>query len=170
MLRGFKEANVKRHLYVIGEMGVEGRKEDLDIYKRKYSSNYIHFLGKKSNQETISIMKACDYQIHLAFIDICPNIVLEGLACGLKILCTNLGGTPELVKNNGIILRVDKFWKTKYLKKTKDDLDRLKPSIVADGICRLLKLTGRKPVVFDINDTIERYVKVIEDVFERKLK
>jgi glycosyltransferase involved in cell wall biosynthesis len=113
MIKGFLEADTKKHLYIIGGTGIEGRGKNLG---QKYKSKYIHFLGEKSNKETISIMKSCKYLIHLAFIDICPNIVIEGLSCGLNVLCTNLGGTPELVGNNGIILNVDKFWKGKYLK------------------------------------------------------
>ena len=95
------------------------------------------------------------------------NIVLEGLGCGLNVLCTNLGGTPELVGNNGIILNVDKFWKTKYLKKLIEDLDNLKSKIVAEGIHNLLKIK-RKPGVskFDINLIAKEYMKNIK----KKLK
>ncbi len=164
MIKGFLKANTKRHLYIIGGIGIEGRGKNLG---RKYESKYIHFLGEKTNKETISVMKACNYQIHLAFIDICPNIVLEGLGCGLNVLCTNLGGTPELVGNNGIILNVDKFWKTKYLKKLIEDLDNLKSKIVAEGIHNLLKIK-RKPDVskFDINLIANKYMKNIK----KKLK
>ena len=167
MLRGFIKADLKRHLYVIGGFGIEDRKKSINNLEKKYGSKYVHILGEKSNRKTISIMKACDYQIHLAFIDICPNIVLEGLACGLNVLCTNLGGTPELVKNNGVILNVDKFWKTRYLKKLIEDLDNLKPKIVANGIHKLLKIKNKIDVSkYNINLIAKEYVKNIKKILK----
>jgi glycosyltransferase involved in cell wall biosynthesis len=119
-------------------------------------------MGLKTNDQILSIMKACDYQIHLSFIDICPNTVIEGLACGLNVLCTNLGGTPELVKDNGVILDVDEFWKTKYLKKSMADLDRLNSKDVAKGIHQLLKKKTRPDgSEFDIKKVAKSYAAII---------
>ncbi len=163
MIKGFLEADTGRHLYIIGGIGVEGRGKNLG---NKYKSKYIHFLGEKSHKEVISIMKTCEYQIHLAFIDICPNIIIEGLACGLNILCTNLGGTPELVGNNGIILKADKFWHTKYLKKRIEDLDNLKPKIIAKGISKLIK-KDRKIInmsKYNIDNISKKYIKILRKV------
>jgi len=167
MIKGFLLANTKKHLYIIGDFGIESRKDNMQNWKKKYEkkSKYIHILGKKSNKEVLSIMKACDYQIHLSFIDICPNIVIEGLSCGLNVLCTNLGGTSELVGENGVILNVDKFWKTKYLKKRIGDLDNLKSQVVAKGIDRLLKIKTRPDVSkFNIDKTAKEYFSVIKKV------
>ena len=162
MLKGFLSANIKRHLYIVGGFGIESRKDNFRTYKKKYKSKYIHFIGKKINEEIISMMKACDYQIHLSFIDICPNTVIEGLACGLNVLCTNLGGTAELVRDSGVILNVDKFWETKYLKKKMEDLDNIPSSVVAEGIHELLKRKKKADVsVFDINNIAKKYMNVI---------
>jgi len=160
-IKGFIEADIKRHLYVIGNQGVDGA-TGLEKKLKKYNSKYIHILGEKSNKETLSIMKACDYQIHLCHMDACPNIVLEGLACGLNVLCTNLGGTQELVQDNGVVLNVDKFWDTRYMKPK--DVDNVGSKIVAEGIRKLMK---RKKEInfdkkFDINYVAKRYIKVIK--------
>ncbi len=165
MLRGFMESGLKRHLYVIGGLGIEDRKKSINNLIKKYGSKYIHILGERSNEETISIMKACDYQIHLSFIDICPNTVVEGMACGLNVLCTNLGGTAEIVGKNGVVLKVDKFWDTRYLKKEMDDLDKLKPAIVAKGIHKLLEKKSKPDMSkFDINEISKQYIKIIRKV------
>ena len=166
-IKGFLKANTKRHLYVIGDKGVEGVGKKLG---QKYKDNkYIHFLGSLSNREVISAMKSCEYQIHLSFIDICPNIVLEGLSCGLKVLCTNLGGTPELVGNRGVVLNTDKFWPhpKRYLKKRIEDLDNLKSRTVADGIEKLMKHKNvSSDTNFDINEVAKRYERVIKKVLK----
>lgn len=161
-IKGFIKAKTGRHLYIIGGVGVEGKGKNLGTkYGKK--SEYIHFLGEKTNREVISIMKACDYQIHLSFIDICPNIILEGLSCGLNVLCTNLGGTRELVRNDGVVLEVDKFWKTKYLKKRIEDLDNLRSEVVAGGIKKLLQNKTKPDVsAFDIKLVAKKYAKLIK--------
>jgi hypothetical protein len=167
MLKGFLEADIKKHLYVIGDYGIEDRKKDLSKLKKKYGSKYIHILGKKSNKEVISIMKACEYQLHLSFIDICPNTVLEGLACGLNILYCNLGGTSELIGKNGVVLNVDKFWDTRYLKKKIEDLDNLKSKVVAKGIYKLIKIKTKSDISkFKIDKISKKYVKAIRKVLE----
>ena len=117
-------------------------------------------------------MKSCDYQLHLAFIDICPNSVLEGMACGLNVLCSNLGGTPEIVGDNGIILTLDKLWKSRYLRYTEDmkhtkrkHFDEANTSVIADGIHRLLKIKSKPNVSgFDINDVARDYVQIMRGI------
>lgn len=170
MIKGFLEADIKRHLYIIGGEGVAVWGRELG---KKYKKNkYIHFLGEKTNAETISIMKSCDYQLHLAFIDICPNSVLEGMACGLNVLCSNLGGTPEIVGDNGIILTLDKLWKSRYLRYTEDmkhtkrkHFDEANTSVIADGIHRLLKIKSKPNVSgFDINDVARDYVQIMRGI------
>ena len=166
-IKGFLGADTGRHLYIVGGKGVEGEGKKLG---KKYKKNkYIHFLDELPNEKVISIMKACEYQIHLSFIDICPNIVLEGLSCGLNVLCTNLGGTPELVGDNGIILNTDKFWPypKRYLNKRIEDLDNLKPKVVSKGIRKLLKKKKTPAVAnFDIHDVSKKYVDIIREVLK----
>ena len=99
IINGFLKSDTGRHLYIIGQYQNE--------WKKKYKRYRIHFLGPKSPKKVIAIMKACDYQIHLCHIDSCPNAVVEGLACGLNVLCTNLGGTKELVGPDGVILKIE---------------------------------------------------------------
>jgi len=156
-IKGFLEANIGKHLYIIGDEGIGGKKID-----KKYESKYIHVLNKKSNEKVISIMKACDYQLHLCHIDSCPNIVLEGLCSGLNVLCSNLGGTKELVQSDGIVLKADKMWGGRYLKPT--NLDNIKSTLVAEGIHKLIK---RKTIPdsskFDINLVVKKYVDIIRN-------
>ena len=42
--------------------------------------------------------------LHPSWLDPCPNVVVEGLASGLPVVCASTGGTPELVKDGGIII------------------------------------------------------------------
>ncbi len=117
-------------------------------------------------------MKACDYQLHIAFIDICPNGVIEGMASGLNVLCSNLGGTPEIVGDNGVILNVDKFWNGKYLRYTDDmkhtkrkHFDELDTSIVAEGVQKLLKNRSKPDMSkFNIDIIAKDYANIIRKI------
>jgi len=167
MIKGFLEAQTGRHLYIAGDVGVEGSGKNLG--KKFQNNKYIHFLGKKTNEETISIMKACDYQMHLSFIDVCPNVVLEGLTAGLNVLCTNLGGTPEIVGENGIILNQDKFWPypQRYLKSRIENMDNLDKRAVSQGVIDLLKMqrSGTRRD-FDVDHVAKKYANIIRNVLK----
>ncbi len=155
-IKGFIKAKTGRHLYMIGGAGFVGKK-----ISKKYNSKYIHILDKQSNKKIISIMKACDYQIHLCHIDSCPNAVLEGLSCGLNVLCTNLGGTMELVRENGVVLQIDKLWEGRYM--FDGDLDNVKSNVVAKSIHKLLK-HNKRPIGtnFDIKNVANSYAKILK--------
>jgi len=150
--KGFLEASTSGHLYAIGER----------FDKRWAGNKNIHVLGKMSFEESMAVMKACEYMIHLCYIDSCPNTVVEGLACGLNVLCTNLGGTRELVEDRGIVLDVDKGGRALQDPRK---FDNLSPKIIANGIHQVMQLP-KKPCREELNIkyVAEEYAKVIKRV------
>jgi glycosyltransferase involved in cell wall biosynthesis len=150
MVRGFLEATSREHLYVIGKG-----------FKKKIKDRRIHYLDSLKIEQCISLMKACRYQIHLCFIDSCPNAVVEGLACGLKVLCTNLGGTQEIVKDDGVVLDVDR-WNFKPVGSAK--FDNLQPAVIAEGIHKLLRIQRDHKPDLSIRPVAEKYVQLVEDI------
>ena len=150
MIHGFLAAGINIDFYIIGD-GIDR------AWHKKHRN--IHVLGNKTDKEIISIMKKCKWMMHLCYIDSCPNVVVEGLACGLSVLCTNLGGTKELVQDNGIVLDVDK-WTGKPQPHRK--LDTLSPGIIGDGIRRLLKKKVEpRPGRLNIKHVAEKYAELI---------
>ena len=160
MIQGFIEAGIKNNFYVIGDTyGIP------DKYLNRFRKHKnIHFLGTCDFNRSISIFKACDYQLHLSQIESCPNVVIEGSACGLKILYSNLQGTKEIVPpEDGIMIKTDKW---KFTPIGLGQHDRIKPGLVADGIHRLMELKGNKKFYrpeIDINFIADKYVKVIKE-------
>lgn len=153
IVNGFLTAGLNRHLYVIGPN---------EYYSIKHPK--IHWLGSLKPQQSIAVMKSCAFLVHLCYIDSCPNTVIEALACNLPVLCTNLGGTPELVgKENGVILNADKW---DFKPKKIFDVDTMNPSVVAAGMHSLV--AGQYNIQrdrFDINQVCARYVKTIKSVY-----
>jgi len=150
-VKGFLEADTGRDLYVIG---------DANRFKKLGKHSSIHLLGKKNNQQTLSIMKACSYQMHLSYIDSCPNAVVEGLSLGLNVLCTNLGGTKELVQDNGIVLEADEDFDFQIRRGTPRNIDA---KFIASGIHDLIKITHRadRPDL-DIVHAADKYAEIIK--------
>tara|TARA_A100001515_G_C4577308_1_gene211830 strand:+ start:274 stop:1182 length:909 start_codon:yes stop_codon:yes gene_type:complete len=67
----------------------------------------IIYLGHIPHEICLQIYSVSDWFIHLAWLDHCPNVVVEALSQNCPVICTNSGGTKEIVGNNGIILNED---------------------------------------------------------------
>ncbi len=68
----------------------------------------IKFLGELDYMSLISLYKRSSTFIHLAYLDHCPNVVVDAQAAGCKIICSRSGGTNEIVSNGIMIL--EKPW------------------------------------------------------------
>lgn len=66
----------------------------------------VKFFGTVT-EEIYSLYASADYMCHICHLDACPNSVVEGLCAGLPVLCNNIGGTPELVKTDGVVANLD---------------------------------------------------------------
>ena len=72
-------------------------------------------------------------------IESCPNVVVESLSCGIPIVCNNIGGTPELVGLDGIIIDVDKEFKFNFI--SEQDVDNINTDVLAKGIDKCVNTT-----------------------------
>lgn len=70
-----------------------------------YAGKDIYYTGSSIPHEIcLQFYRAADWMIHLAWADHCPNVVVEALSQGCPVICSETGGTKELVEGNGIIL------------------------------------------------------------------
>lgn len=76
------------------------------------------------------IYQACDYMCHICHLDACPNTVVEALSAGLPVLCNNIGGTPELVGSDGVVVHLDQEFNFKPIK----NMDQVGPSSVNEKL------------------------------------
>jgi len=90
IVRSFLEAEIpESYLIVCGDtMGVE---------KKYHHHNNILFIGPVSDMVLARLYKLCNAMIHITWIDACPNSVVEALVAGCPVICTNMGGTVELI-------------------------------------------------------------------------
>lgn len=67
----------------------------------------IKYLGYLKPTLLASYYKMADACIHISWVDACPNTVIESIGSGTPVICNNVGGTPEIVKNSGMICKID---------------------------------------------------------------
>jgi glycosyltransferase involved in cell wall biosynthesis len=83
------------HVYLIGEGS------DRPIVEAAIQSNnaagYIHALPECSFDEVAVWMTASDLVTLPSYMEGCPNVVLEALACGRPVVASNIGGIPEIM-------------------------------------------------------------------------
>ncbi len=89
----------------------------------KKISQYVQFLGKKTQSEVAEYMAAADIFALPSLYEGMPNVVMEAFASGLTAVATDVCGTSEVVehKKNGLLIRSEN------------------PKELAEGIALLLK-------------------------------
>jgi len=78
---------------------VMGSNPDYQIQKEN-----IFYVGNVSHELCLQMFRAADWMIHLAWLDHCPNVVVEALSQNCPVVCSSSGGTKEIVKSSGIIV------------------------------------------------------------------
>lgn len=100
----FEKAPNNAILYIAGE-GITD-KDIIEIHR------LINFYG---NEKIVKVCGNLDYTtlrmlyaasstfLHLAYLDHCPNVVVDAVAHGCHVVCSSTGGTKEIVKNGTIV-------------------------------------------------------------------
>ena len=69
----------------------------------------ITYVGQLNQKQLYSLYKSAKYFLHLAWLDHCPNVVVDARACGCHIICTDAGGTVEIAGLNSTIIQEDEW-------------------------------------------------------------
>jgi len=111
--------------------------------------------------------------LFFSWLDNCPNSVIEAIACGLPVVCTNQGGSKELVKitKGGIVAEADEEFSF-------EPVDLYNPPTpnylrILEAIHILLanydEYANRiDKAKIDINNVAARYITFIENVISNK--
>ena len=73
----------------------------------QFKNSRIFYLGLQDKNIARFIIKQAQAIIHLDSYDWCPNIVANAVFDKVPVICSNYGGTMEIVKNSGLI--IDEF-------------------------------------------------------------
>lgn len=85
--------------------------------KKPLDKNRIRFEGYKTSNELVSYYNAADLFIHMSKSEAGPVSIMEAMACGLPIFCTDTGNTAEVLKENnvGVVVEINNYkeWEEK---------------------------------------------------------
>ena len=91
--------------------------DSLGLDKKYGMLQNIFFAGKCRDDELAAYYRVCKAMVHLTWVDTFPNSVVEAQVAGLPVICTDQGGTKEVLQN-GIVLKDSLFnYKPVNLKK-----------------------------------------------------
>jgi glycosyltransferase involved in cell wall biosynthesis len=68
------------------------------------SKDNIIYTGNLPHEICLQVFYASDWMIHLAWLDHCPNVVVEALSQNCPVICSSSGGTKEIVRGSGIVV------------------------------------------------------------------
>ena len=85
------------HVYMVGE-GPDRTLIESDIQART-AAGYVHALQSCAPDDVAVWMAAADLVTLPSYMEGCPNVVLEALACGRPVVATNVGGIPEILSD-----------------------------------------------------------------------
>lgn len=80
-----------------------------EVKNKPIENPRVKYLGNIKYHYLLAILKSCDYFIHLAWLDHCPNVVVDARACGCKIICSSSGGTKEVAGLGATIINEDEW-------------------------------------------------------------
>ena len=110
-IKYFSEKAPSNAVLIVAGKGVE--KEDFAGHS-ELLDNRIFYMGDLAYNDLLALYKKSSTFIHLAYLDHCPNVVVDAQAAGCKIICSSTGGTSEIVSYGTVIIEDE--WDFKPIK------------------------------------------------------
>jgi glycosyltransferase involved in cell wall biosynthesis len=108
----------------------------------------VIYAGDLNRSDLARYIAGCIGTVHLAWIDWCPNSVVESIVAGKQVIHTNSGGTSEIVKNRGYMVS-DTVWHGEQAS------PKNPPQINLDEIALAYIKSYRNPIInFNYNDLL----------------
>jgi len=112
----------------------------------------VFYAGHLSYDSLISLYKRSKYFLHLAWLDHCPNVVIDARAAGAHVICSSSGGTSEIAGKNSTIVEEDKWDFSPIRLYSPPSLDFSK------------KYTGVYESHIDMSTVCDQYIEVFSEV------
>ncbi len=98
LLKTLNTSDLRYQLYIVGE-GPERNKIESLIDRLKLDGR-VKLTGRKSHEETLAFMKACDALLLPSKTEVFPTVVLEALTLEKPVIATRVGGVAEMQSDN----------------------------------------------------------------------
>lgn len=120
------------------------------------SDRGIFYAGSIRHDLCAEVYSIADWMLHLAWLDHCPNVVVEAIAQGCPVICASEGGTKELVQGgNGLVIDEVPYDFSLV------DYDR-PPRVPVTSLAELPEGFRADPKSVDIVKTAEKYAEALQ--------
>jgi glycosyltransferase involved in cell wall biosynthesis len=126
----------------------------------------VFYTGSVGHYQCMKIYGACDWMVHMAWLDHCPNTVVEALSVGTPVIVAGSGGTPELVSatDGGIVIPDTEF------DFTPNDYENPPPVLGIDSFELPRNKIFPNMDGVDIRIVADKYIEVFEMVLGTKVQ
>jgi len=107
-----RKDGVEAMLTIAGKMEWPGAADQVRAEIRKLGlENAIRLLPAFTQDEAVALYRSHHIVLHPKYLDPCPTVVIEALACGLPVVGSASGGLPEMVPADcGSLIPVPLVW------------------------------------------------------------
>jgi glycosyltransferase involved in cell wall biosynthesis len=142
---------------ILGNMSSDLEQKIISWIKENNMIDTINLVGKVTYEQLPQEINKNDISLHLKSADWCPNAVLETLACGVPVICTDVGGTKELVGIDELIINHEPFlYDDELVSKVFDKID-----FVLKDIEKFKQKARIQAEKFDLSIMAKKYNKVL---------
>jgi len=161
----------KAKLYIAGPLKWkkntnEARKELNDLCRSLGLEKSVNLLGPYKQTEAVALFQGAHLLLHTQYNDACPRLVVEAMACGLPVVYSSSGGTPELVgEDSGIGIKAAVDWNSIH---TPD------PELMSAAVYKIFRnyeyysknARERAVTKFDVRPWVEQHENIFKNVLQ----
>jgi len=127
----------------------------------------VHIIGHIPPEDLAPWYRTGNICLFFSWLENCPNTVVESLACGVPVICTNQGGTRELIEKTkgGIVVDADtpfQFKPVDLYHPPAPDQNALVRAVITMVERRKEYAAGIDRTAIDIDKVAQRYVDFAE--------
>ena len=111
-------SNLDFHLTLVGAGSLKS--EYLLLSEKLGLTSRITILEDLTHDEIASILPKHDLYIHYSITEGVPRAIMEAMACGLPVICTNVGHARDLTKHNVNALVIEEPYKPAFISSLKN--------------------------------------------------
>tara|TARA_R100000008_G_C3580451_1_gene168146 strand:+ start:925 stop:1833 length:909 start_codon:yes stop_codon:yes gene_type:complete len=115
----------------------------------------VIYAGDLDPNNLLSLFKISNYFIHLAYLDHCPNVVVDARASGCKIICSDSGGTKEIAGPGAVLIAETHKWDYSFIE------EKFPPPLNFNN-----KVFNLHDIDVSMKTTSKKYFNFFEDVLQ----